>query len=71
MCIRDRDETGKEIKRAELPVPRRVMSVDTAKTVTELLRETVVSGSSALLLSFPVSSVTAFIREGARYTRCV
>lgn len=39
------DETGKEIKRAELPVPRRVMSVDTAKTVTELLRETVVSGS--------------------------
>lgn len=25
------DETGKEIKRAELPVPRRVMSVDTAK----------------------------------------
>ncbi len=39
------DENGKEIKRAELPVPRRVMSVDTAKTVTELLRETVVSGS--------------------------
>ena len=39
MCIRDSmkavtDETGKEIKRAELPVPRRVMSVDTAKTVT-------------------------------------
>ena len=39
------DENGKEIKKAALPVPRRVMSVDTAKTVTGLLRETVVSGS--------------------------